>query len=65
MIGGVGGEAIYIVGHHEDNIIILDPHYVQSEKDGEGIYFKKTPRGMSMKKLACSVAFAFYFSSKK
>ena len=30
MIGGVGGEAMYIVGYHEDNLIPFDPHYVQS-----------------------------------
>lgn len=31
MITGIGGEAIYVVGYYEDQLIALDPHYVQSE----------------------------------
>lgn len=30
MISGIGGEAIYVAGYHEDQLIALDPHYVQS-----------------------------------
>ena len=30
MITGIGGEAIYVAGLHEDQLIALDPHYVQS-----------------------------------
>jgi hypothetical protein len=31
MITGIGGEAIYVAGYFEDQLIALDPHYVQSE----------------------------------
>jgi hypothetical protein len=27
--GGIGNDALYIVGCYEDKAIILDPHYVQ------------------------------------
>ena len=65
MIGGIGGEAIYIVGHHEDNFIILDPHYIQEEKNGEGIYFKKTPRRIPIQKISCSVTFCYYVRDRE
>ena len=64
MIGGIGGEAIYIVGHQDQELIILDPHYIQSENQSNTIYFKKTPRAISLKKISCSVTFCFYFTSK-
>ena len=34
MISGIGGEAIYVAGYHEDQFIALDPHYVQPEQEG-------------------------------
>jgi len=39
MISGIGGEALYIAGFHEDQLITLDPHYVQPENEGEKLYY--------------------------
>jgi hypothetical protein len=39
MITGIGGEAIYVAGFQERHLIALDPHYVQSENQGEKNYF--------------------------
>jgi cysteine protease ATG4 len=33
IIGGVPGKALYIVGFEGDEIIYLDPHYVQEHVD--------------------------------
>lgn len=32
-IGGVKGQALYIIGSYEDKVIFLDPHYVQSNEE--------------------------------
>ena len=29
MLGGNGGEALYLIGHYDDKFIFMDPHYVQ------------------------------------
>ena len=29
-IGGVKGQALYIIGSYDEKVIFLDPHYVQS-----------------------------------
>ena len=29
VLGGVPGNAMYIIGYKDDNVIGLDPHYVQ------------------------------------
>jgi len=34
-VGGVKGQSLYIVGHHNGKVIFLDPHYVQSDGEGE------------------------------
>jgi cysteine protease ATG4 len=33
IIGGVPSKALYIVGHEGDDLIYLDPHYVQEHVD--------------------------------
>ena len=48
VLGGIGGEAIYIVGHQDKDLIAMDPHYIQTQNDGESIHFKNTPRGVSI-----------------
>lgn len=61
MIGGVSGQALYIVGFQDDKAIILDPHYVQEEDGPESArYFKKNPRGLSFNELCQSFSFCFY-----
>jgi hypothetical protein len=32
-IGGIKGQALYIVGSYDDKVIVLDPHYVQSTEE--------------------------------
>ena len=32
-IGGVKGQALYIIGSYENKVIFLDPHYVQSNDE--------------------------------
>ena len=34
-VGGVKGQALYIVGHWKSKVIFLDPHYVQSNFEDE------------------------------
>jgi len=34
-IGGVKGQALYIVGSYENKVIFLDPHYVQSNYEDD------------------------------
>lgn len=63
MISGIGGEAIYVAGYHEDQLIALDPHYVQSEVEGEKSYLNRTARGVSLQKIVPSVGFCFYFQN--
>jgi hypothetical protein len=46
-------------------LIYLDPHYVQTNREGEEIFFSKTPRGIPIQKLAPSLAFCYYFSSQE
>ena len=33
IMGGIAGQALYILGYYQDRVIILDPHYVQSSED--------------------------------
>ncbi len=49
-IGGVKGQALYIVGSYENKVIFLDPHYVQSNEEEleADTYFNKTPRGLDI-----------------
>ncbi len=63
MISGIGGEAIYIAGYYQDQLIALDPHFVQSETEGEKIYFNKVPRGVALQKLVPAAGFCFYFAN--
>ena len=63
MISGIGGEAIYIAGYYEDQLIALDPHFVQSETEGEKIYFNQVPRGVALQKLVPAAGFCFYFEN--
>lgn len=63
MISGIGGEAIYIAGYYEDQLIALDPHFVQSEDEGEKIYFNQVPRGVTLNKLVPAAGFCFLFHS--
>ena len=62
-IGGVKGQALYIVGSHEERVIFLDPHYVQSQDEDleEDTYFCKTPRGLPLGDLSPSLTFSYYF----
>ena len=62
IAGGLPGEAIYILGHYDESLILLDPHYVQ--KADEGRYFKKTPRGISIQKICPTFAFCYYFKDE-
>lgn len=32
-IGGLQGQALYILGSYENKVIFLDPHYVQSNEE--------------------------------
>lgn len=32
-IGGLPGQALYIIGRYENRVIFLDPHYVQSNEE--------------------------------
>jgi hypothetical protein len=32
-IGGVKGQALYIIGSYDQKVIFLDPHYVQSNDE--------------------------------
>ncbi len=32
-IGGLNGQALYIIGSYENRVIFLDPHYVQSNEE--------------------------------
>jgi hypothetical protein len=61
MITGIGGEAIYVAGFHERQLIALDPHYVQSENQGEKNYFNEVPRGVPLSKITPTVGFCFFF----
>jgi hypothetical protein len=47
-IGGVKGQALYIIGSYDKRVIFLDPHYVQSNDEEMNVdtYFNKTPRGL-------------------
>jgi hypothetical protein len=65
MISGIGGEAIYIAGYYEQQLITLDPHFVQSETEGEKIYFNQVPRGVPLQKLVPAAGFCFYFKTQK
>lgn len=59
MVGGISGEALYVVGSHEDQAIVLDPHYVQETNKVEK-FFKKTPRGISFTLLCSSFTVCFF-----
>ena len=50
------------MGFQDQKAIVLDPHYVQ-EVNGknEEVFFKKTPRGMSLSKLCPSISMCFLF----
>jgi hypothetical protein len=48
VIGGNGGEALYLVGHYADKFIFMDPHYVQGFEEDEvgkrtSTYFQSQP----------------------
>lgn len=32
-IGGIKGQALYIIGSYENKVIFLDPHYVHSNEE--------------------------------
>lgn len=52
-ISGVRGQALYILGHYDDQIIFLDPHYVQKADNlANSSYFRKTPRGIPISDLS-------------
>ena len=38
LVGGVGNEALFVVGECKANAVILDPHYVQM-RDAQQVYF--------------------------
>ena len=65
VLGGIGGEAVYIVGYQDKNLIVLDPHYIQTQNDGESIHFKNTPRGVPLEKIAPTITFCFYLKNKR
>lgn len=60
-IGGVKGQALYIVGSYDRRVIFLDPHYVQSSEEEMEVetYFCKTPRGLDMGELSPSLSFCY------
>lgn len=55
-LAGASGEALYIIGYCEDNMICLDPHYVQNADGPTETYFKTHPRGIHWNKLAASIS---------
>ena len=60
-IGGVRGQALYLLGHYDDQIIFLDPHYVQNaDKLTSSSYFRKTPRGIPISDLSPEIAYTYY-----
>ncbi len=59
--GGTGQSALFVAGFCEEKAIILDPHYAQEENEEKLQYFKKTPRGIPLNKMASSFSFCFYF----
>lgn len=62
IAGGVGNEALFIVGEYKEMAIILDPHYVQkSEK--EETFFEKVPKGIEFSKLKPTFTLNFFFST--
>ena len=65
IMGGIAGQALYILGFYEDKVIILDPHYVQSsETEFSQVYFKRTPRGVNFSQLSPSLTFCFYIENE-
>jgi hypothetical protein len=61
-IGGVKGQALYIIGSYDSKVIFLDPHYVQSNDEEMEVetYFNKTPRGIEISELSPSLSFCYY-----
>ena len=66
-VGGLDGQALYILGSYENKVIFLDPHKVQSnEEELEAeTYFCKTPRGIELSALSPSLSFCYYFKTKE
>lgn len=46
-------------------MIVLDPHYVQPESEGEKIYYNQGPRGVPLQKLVPTAGFCFLFQNAK
>lgn len=73
MLGGKPGLAYYIMGHVEDKLIYLDPHFVQeslkSRKDLDdetlfSTYFSSSIRYLSLEDIDTSVGFAFWIKDE-
>lgn len=63
-IGGVKGQALFIIGYYDQRVIYLDPHYVQSNQNmNTDTFFESTPRGIKIEELSPSVTFCYYFKS--
>ena len=60
VLGGQPGEAIYIIGFSGDEVMFLDPHYVQDSCGSDTKYFKHTPRGIEMSKLSACISIGFF-----
>lgn len=70
VLGGNGGEALYLVGHYADKFIFMDPHYVQEFEEDEvgkktSTYFQSQPYSIDAECLAPSMAFTFLVKSRQ
>ena len=66
-IGGVKGQALYIVGSYEGKAIFLDPHLVQDNEEEMEVwsYSCQTPRSMDLSCLSPSLSFCYYVRSRE
>jgi cysteine protease ATG4 len=67
ILGGNGTSAHYIIGTHQENVLFLDPHFVQKAPQNKTdlinllpTYFVEKPFQMKLKDIDTSVGFGFY-----